>query len=37
MTYKFKDILKAIGGFFVLFSILSAFMLINGLHYGGVL
>ena len=37
MTYKFKDILKAVGGFLLLFSILGSVLVINGLRYGGVL
>jgi len=37
MGYNAKDILRAAGGFLVLLSILSGIMILNGLHYGGVL
>jgi hypothetical protein len=33
--YKLKDIGKALLGFTVMFSILTGFMMLNGLHYAG--
>ena len=37
MEYNGKDILRAVGGLTLMITILCTIMVLNGLHYGGIL